>query len=65
MRDPVDQGERGPQRLVALGERSDRTLQRVDVERPPQTRRCRHVVDGATALELVQEPKPLLGERGR
>src|SRR5581483_8129903 len=62
---PVDQLERGSQRLVPAQDLVQAPLQRRYVDRSAQRQRDRDVVGGGARGELLEEPEPLLGERER
>ena len=57
--------EPGAQHLVARDHRGERAGERTAVERPGQPQRSGEVRGGATWIELVQEPQPLLAGRQR
>ena len=57
--------EHGAQHLVPADHVGQRRLQRGDVQVAVQPQRHRDVVDRRRALELADEPQPLLGERQR
>ena len=57
--------EAGAQGLVPAHHLVDRGFQGGRIERAPQGQGDGHVVGGPLVSELVQEPEPLLGERGR
>ena len=60
-----------PRRTACAGSRGGATTsasaapQRLDVQAPAEPQRHRHVVDRRRALQLVEEPQPVLGERQR
>src|SRR5262249_55050110 len=56
--------EGGPERLVAADHLVERSLKRVGIEGAIDPDRQRDVVERATRLELIEEPEPLLRERG-
>ena len=62
---PVAGREHGAQHLVPGDHVAQRRLQRRGVQVPVQPQRHRDVVDAPRALELGDEPQPLLGERQR
>lgn len=61
----VDHGERGAQHVMAAHDFVQCARQRLDVESSSQAHSRRNVVCGVAGIELVQEPDPLLCERGR
>ena len=61
---PVHDLETRAKRLVTGHQCSERLLERIHIQRPPQA--CGEwdvVCGGAVGLELIQEPQPLLGKR--
>ncbi len=57
-------GEGGAQRLVPRHDRVEPACERRGIERAAQAAGGRDVVQRAAGLVLVEEPQPLLGERG-
>ncbi len=64
-RHTVHVGKYGAQRLVAGDDVIDGRRQRLDVQRPADPKRGRHVVGRHPALEPVEEPQPALRIRQR
>ncbi len=57
--------DRGAQGLVSRDQRIERALQQRHVETATQPQRQPHRVGGTRALELIEEPEPLLREGDR
>ncbi len=62
---PVGRGKNRAQRLMAADHVRQRRTQRLHIQLPIDAQRRRHVVGRCLALELAQEPEPLLRIRQR